>query len=172
MFVGYVFVDDTDLCIMDPPNQQRPISLIPRIQESLNWWEASCRTTGGAIVPEKSHWYLIDFVWKDGKWKYIEPHPNDTPLTVRNPFGRWEVVERKGPAEAVRTLGIRVAPDGNNKDELAYLLNCAIEWAENIRSKHIPKDLVWLSMVTGIFRKVMWPLVSTCLLYTSDAADE
>ena len=84
-FVGYAFIDDTDLCITDPPDKQRPTSLIPRIQESLNWWEATCRTTGGAIVQEKSHWYLIDFIWEKGKWKYITPDPADPPLIVRNP---------------------------------------------------------------------------------------
>ena len=38
-----------------------------RMQGSLTAWEGGLSAAGGAIVPEKSHWYLIDFVWTDGQ---------------------------------------------------------------------------------------------------------
>jgi hypothetical protein len=41
--------------------------VISNIQLSLTAWEGGIRATGGAIKPRKSHWYLIDFEWKEGK---------------------------------------------------------------------------------------------------------
>jgi len=36
----------------------------------LTLWEQGLRATGGALVPEKSFWYLIDFQWQGSKWRY------------------------------------------------------------------------------------------------------
>jgi hypothetical protein len=36
------------------------------MQQALDLWEGGIRATGGAIVPEKSHWDLIDFKWQRG----------------------------------------------------------------------------------------------------------
>jgi hypothetical protein len=50
--VGYAFVDDTDLvCANDVPADQTASLL----QQLLTAWEGGIRTTGGAIMPEKSH---------------------------------------------------------------------------------------------------------------------
>jgi hypothetical protein len=35
---------------------------IARLQQAVNCWESSLSTTSGAIVPQKSYWYLIDFL--------------------------------------------------------------------------------------------------------------
>lgn len=69
-FVNYSFVDDTDL-IQTPRNQQEEYpDIIKGLQHSLKTWEGGLRVTGGAIVPEKSHWYLVNFKWAQGNWKY------------------------------------------------------------------------------------------------------
>jgi hypothetical protein len=57
--VGYAFVDDTDLVTSDPGGSKEKI--IQKMQHSLDAWEGGLRATGGAIVLEKSHWYLIEF---------------------------------------------------------------------------------------------------------------
>ena len=40
------------------------------MQKSLDTWEASLKATCGAIVPDKTFWYLLDFKWQAGEWKY------------------------------------------------------------------------------------------------------
>jgi hypothetical protein len=40
------------------------------MQRSVDRWEGGLRATGGALVPAKSHWYLIDFVWTGKLWQY------------------------------------------------------------------------------------------------------
>ena len=51
------------------------------------WCEGTVRATGGAMEPEKSFWYLIDFAWK-GKWEYTMPETTDQDVMVKNPYGK------------------------------------------------------------------------------------
>jgi hypothetical protein len=146
----------------DIPGSPKPDSLIPTIQQGMVWWEGTVRATGGATEPEKSFWYLIDFEWINGEWRYVRPKATDPPILVKNPYGKIVHMERKAPDEAERTLGVRQAPDGNRVSELQYLCSKAKAWAEKVRTKHIPPDLVWESLQTGIMRTLLWPMVSMC----------
>ena len=69
-FVGYAFVDDTDQIVTSPEDDATFQEIAHRMQASVTAWQGGIRATGGAIVPEKSHWYLIDFVWTHGHWRY------------------------------------------------------------------------------------------------------
>jgi Reverse transcriptase (RNA-dependent DNA polymerase) len=61
-FVGYCFVDDTDL--IEFPGEITTAAMVANsIQNAVDAWEAGIRATGGAIVPDKSHWYLIAYKW-------------------------------------------------------------------------------------------------------------
>lgn len=68
-FVGYSFEDDTDL-IQTPKAIGNPTKVIMDMQCSLSNWEVGLRATRGAIVPEKSYWYLTDFKWESSNGKY------------------------------------------------------------------------------------------------------
>ena len=63
--MGYAFVDDTDL-VSSTYLPSTLDSVYAGIQHSLNAWRSGIHASGGAIVPEKSHWYLIDFKWTNG----------------------------------------------------------------------------------------------------------
>jgi hypothetical protein len=161
-FVGYAFVDDTDLVVGDIPGKAKPISLIPLIQEAMIWWEGTVRATGGATEPEKSFWYLIDHEWKNGKWHYVQPQETDAPILMRNLYGKLVRLKRKGPDDTEKTLGVRQAPTGSRECELEYLCSKSEAWAEKVRTKHIPADLVWESLNTGIMRTLLWPIICMC----------
>jgi hypothetical protein len=38
------------------------------MQQALDLWDGGIRATGGTIVPERSHWYLIDLKWQQENW--------------------------------------------------------------------------------------------------------
>jgi len=65
---SFAFIDDTDLCIMHPSNQAEPV--VDTMQKAVTHWEGLLQATGGALVPEKCFWYLIDFEFNNGKWTY------------------------------------------------------------------------------------------------------
>jgi hypothetical protein len=54
-FVGFVFVDDTDLLWVGMPAEDNFEEVSWNMQESLDLWEGLIKATGGALVPEKSY---------------------------------------------------------------------------------------------------------------------
>ena len=87
-FAGYAFVDDTDLSVTDQQNQTPMVAdITTTMQASVTLWEGFIRASGGALRPEKSHWYLVDFEWDQGNWTYVQSTPSDPVLTVRTHLG-------------------------------------------------------------------------------------
>jgi hypothetical protein len=62
--VCFSFIDDTDLFCTAPTPDTPGEECIPYIQETLDKWGNVLRATGGALVPGKSMWWLIDFVYR------------------------------------------------------------------------------------------------------------
>jgi hypothetical protein len=101
-FVGYCFVDDTDLVEfpMSPISAQE---VAEAMQESVDAWEAGIRAGGGAIVPEKSHWYLIHYRWVNGVWIFAKSRETTFDLTVKDDQGHRISLKRLAADEAERT---------------------------------------------------------------------
>ena len=99
-FVGYAFMDDTDLVVNVNDKEADSKQVAQRMQEALDHWEGGLRATGGAIVPEKSYWYLVDFQWKQGEWRYAMKEEAPAMVYVRDPEGVWQTLERLGVKEA------------------------------------------------------------------------
>jgi hypothetical protein len=83
-FVGYAFLDDTDLCITSQTPNDTEADVALRMQQALDLWEGGIRATGGANVPEKSHWYLIDLKWQQGNWRDVTEIEAPAHLIVRD----------------------------------------------------------------------------------------
>jgi hypothetical protein len=81
-FVGYSFVDDTDLIQTPRHDKETYQDVFTGLQHSLNTWEGGLQATGGAIVPEKSFWYLVDFKWSSENWRYCSSTETAANLTV------------------------------------------------------------------------------------------
>ena len=119
-FVGFAFVDDADLIETARNTLETVQEVAARMQDSLTAWEGGLRATGGAIVPEKSHWYLIDFVWQDGFWRYVSLEETNFGLYVRDCDGNSKKIERLAASDARRTLGVRLAPDGTTTKRFGF----------------------------------------------------
>jgi len=160
-FVGYAFVDDTDLVSTSKTLSPTGKEVSELLQESVDDWEGGIRVTGGAIVPEKSHWYLIDFKWTQDSWKYKTEKEAPAELFVRDTTGQRIKLERLEPSDARRTLGVRLAPDGNQNDQQQFMTQMANSWADRIRTGYLPKHLVWQSLLTTIMKTLEYPLLAT-----------
>jgi hypothetical protein len=123
---------------------------------TLSAWEGGLRATGGAIVPEKSHWYLIDFVWDKGNWRYKKIAESAADIHIRDCTGTVKILERLEMDNARRTLGVRLAPDGNNIAKVTFLREIVNNWADRIRTGHFPRRLVWESMQTTITKSIQY----------------
>jgi hypothetical protein len=160
-FVGYAFVDDTDLCQTGNTGTESATEVLARAQAALDCWEGGLRTTGGAIVPAKSHWALIDFVWNRGDWRHASIAESPGNLTVLDHSGLRLQLERISVDDGRRTLGVRLAADGNMRDEYKYLREVSQTWQEKIRSGHLPRHLAWQALTTVILPKLTYPLPAT-----------
>jgi len=137
------------------------------MQHTLDLWESGLRATGGALAPDKSHWYLIVTGWKkNGDMYYLSEQEALGTVTARNPKGEREPLQRVPPNKALRTLGVRLAPDGNNKAEAEYLTERSHHFADLIRAGSLPRPLVWLAMTTTIFKTIEYPLPATTFTET------
>ena len=83
-FVGYSFVDDTDLIQSASNPNDSSTTVAKNMQRALDTWEGALRATGGAIVPDKSFWYLIGFQWLEGKWQYEDEQMAPASLSVKD----------------------------------------------------------------------------------------
>jgi len=136
-FVGYSFVDDADT-ITSGEKDDNYIKIIERMQGSADIFEGVTSATGGAFSPEKTYWYLIAFKWVHATWKYTTIADTPGILTMKDKDGVRIELKRLEPWEAERTLGVRIAPDGNNQLQFEYMVEQAQEWAALIRSGHLP----------------------------------
>jgi hypothetical protein len=111
-FVGYAFVDDTDL-IESKINESRAQVATDQLQQAVDTWEGGLKATCGALVPEKTFWYLIDFKWISGSWFYqsIDDHPGS--IFINDIQGKRKELRRCEVWDAQETLGVCLAPDGN-----------------------------------------------------------
>jgi hypothetical protein len=159
--VGFAFVDDTDLVTSGPMMTLEEVK--SRIQESLIAWEGGIRATGGAIEPKKSHWYLVDFDWSNGEPRYRSVRETNGKLQVRDPTGKVQTLAQLEPWHAERTLGVRLAPDGNMTAQFQWMLDTSKAWAEKIRAGHLPRHLTWLAWRTTIQKTLEYPLATTTL---------
>ena len=63
---GFAYVDDCDLFQV----RKDVDKVFEDLQKMLLLWDKLMEVTGAAIAPDKCWWYLVDFTWKQGRWKY------------------------------------------------------------------------------------------------------
>ncbi len=157
-FSGFAFVDDTDLCVS---GQRDSESTANHMQWSVTNWEGLLRTTGGTLVPDKCFWYLINQQWKDGKWHYQTTQEVAANLKVVDAAGHLHTIPRLEVTEARRTLGVRLAPDGNSTAEFQYLKTTATEWKQKMETARLTHTDAMFSLRSSIMRKMAYPLAVT-----------
>jgi hypothetical protein len=90
------------------------------------------RVTGGVIEPDKSFWYLIDFVWHHSTWRYATDDDCLAKLSVLDLNGNHKVLQCLPVMHAEQMLGIQLAPDGMWNEEFKYLIlqGYAVLWKQ------------------------------------------
>jgi len=123
--VGFAFVNDTDLCVFGPHINEQNVQ--GEMQNLVNKWEGLLRATGGALVPTKCFWYLLDFCYTN-KWIYATKSQHPGELAINNENKHQVTIPRLETNKARRTLGVQIAPDGNWETELQYLILVTSNW--------------------------------------------
>mmetsp|Transcript_23013 Transcript_23013/g.34894 ORF Transcript_23013/g.34894 Transcript_23013/m.34894 type:complete len:87 (+) Transcript_23013:123-383(+) len=69
--------------------------IIQKMQNAVDVWETSINLTGGAIRPEKCHWYVLDFKWNGSEYNLATIDDTPYELTVKDMDGNRKTIERK-----------------------------------------------------------------------------
>jgi len=156
---GLAFVDDMDLTINDPSNEVDQVS--KKMHCSLAMWHRLLQATGGELVPEKCFWYLIDFKWTNKEWQYKSLQELMGQLSIKQGSAGKIIIPHLKADEAHRTLGVRIAPDGNNRAEAQHLTGMAIEWAKHMASAHLTRAEAEFSLQQVLLPKLTYALQAT-----------
>jgi hypothetical protein len=155
-FVGYAFVDDIDVIqslLADSPKQA-----VEQLQAAIDTWEYSLKATCGAIVPEKTVWWLVCFKWSGAEWQYagIQDEPGE--LTVNDISNHRKTITRLEPSQAYKTLGVFLAPDGNLNFQFKKMLKAVTTRVDGLRTGKLSREEVWLALQSTILRTLYYPL--------------
>jgi hypothetical protein len=119
VLAGFAFVDDTNLLHATPHPSTPAGTLIPQMQQVVDTWEGLLRATSGALRDDKSFWYLLDYKFQQGGWKYKTKTELPRNINIKvvdtrgSPRPARETLTRLEPSEARETLGVYVAMDGS-----------------------------------------------------------
>jgi hypothetical protein len=161
-FVGYSFVDDTNIIQSGQPGESFQV-LAMRMQSAMDTWEGGLQATGGALEPEKSLWYLIQFCLKNGQWAYVSNEDTPASISVRNHAGDRVELERLEVIEARKTLGVNTAPTGDNTAQFDHMLEASQKWAAQIKASNLRQMDAWLALRSTIWKNLEYPLTCTTL---------
>ena len=88
-FVCYTFVDDSDVVHSLSENDmtetaEETTALATEMQKVVDTWEGGLRASGGALVPSKSYWFLIHFIFENNEWRYAKINETPGVITIRD----------------------------------------------------------------------------------------
>ena len=170
--VGFAFVDDSDVIQTAATPDTSSWEIADQAQIGLNRFVGGVRATGGDPQPKKCWWYLIEFLWKDGLWSYVEDAPQEgddsddedvMQMNVTDTSGNVQQIERLNPSVAKKTLGVWLAPDGNNRKAVSELRRISEEWADRVRSGHITREDAWIGLTQRIRKSLEYPMAALTL---------
>ena len=159
----FCFVDDSDVVQASDSVYTTGESLLPSVQNALNLWTGGVSATGGAITPDKSFWWLFDFQWCPalGMWKFRRKSNLPGDITMIAPDGNLVTLNRKEPEEAEKTLGVMMAPDGNETAQFTKLHTAALEWSRTVSSSYtLQRDIIPM-LTTTILKTLEYPMALT-----------
>ena len=154
----FAFVDDTDIIHACENPSATTDDMLAEAQQALTLWEELLHTTGGALAPEKSYWYLLEVMYQNGRWKYASQEDRPGQLFLNN---GEHCVRRHEPNESNEALGIQTRPDGSMQDEKDYLVRKVTRWCEELRSRKITGTEAWYCLTATITKTIEYPLVAT-----------
>ncbi len=133
-------------------------SVIMTLQHAVDVWEGGLKATCGAIVQEKTFWYLIYFKWAAGKWYYQSISDSPGEISIKDLNGNRKSLRWCEVNDAQEILGVHLAPDGNHYQQVCKIKETAFHWTDCMLTGCIPKDDAWLAFQSTIWKSMSYPL--------------
>ncbi len=161
--IGFAFVDDTDI-LASTPNSNDADTTHELMQQTIDYWESAAKTTGGAIAPDKSWYYLIHFKWTNGKWSYGDPHDVvHESLTCLNKNDQRVELKALPVNKAEEMLGVYLSPDGSNAKQLQELMKKANTKSTQLKKGYVNRYEAWVALSKVACKSIEYPLPALTL---------
>ena len=162
MAACFMFVDDDQYQQTATSPQQLGEAVTPQAQQGLDSWVGYLQCTGGAINPDKSYWYLLDYKWTGTLWRYRTTKEMQGEITSQNPEGDTMPLKCLEAKEAAKQLGIWTAPDGNQTQQYAYLMEKAKDFTTKIWTQSLlSRNEAWTNFTHTISKTMAYPMGAT-----------
>ena len=133
------------------------------LHEAVDQWEGGLTATAGAIVTEKTFWYLIDFAWKGGSWRYKSIAECPGELSAKDLQGTRKAIRRVEVSSAEETLGIFLARTGSQDGQIRKLKHKVQEWLDQLALGRLSRSELWTGVQSTIIRTLSYPLPALAL---------
>jgi hypothetical protein len=159
---GEAFVDDTTLWLLKLGLLLA--AAIAIMQNSAQRWERLLHATGGALNLAKCFWYGIEWQFTPTGEPTMVPTTDGPPilLTPSSQPDSPATIQRISTAKGMRTLGVRLAPDGNDNDEYAYRLQQASKMKQRVAAAPLGREYVGIGFRAIWQMMIQYPLGATC----------
>ena len=159
---GEGFVDDTDLWVTQ--DLKSSSTTLASLQLLARLWHTYLQISGGALGITKCFYYDIRWRWtQTGNAKMINDLHNDTMVSLVNSTDNSEIpITQVKTSSGLRTLGVRLAPDGNFQDEFKHRLEQANEITTSMKRYHYTRFEARLA-----YHRVWWPKMAYPLPVTN-----
>ena len=155
LLVGFSYVDDCDLI----QSGEDPITVARSMQRVIQQWGDLMEVTGGALASDKTYWYLVEFVWKRGKWIAADS-PLEFDLIAKTEDNNFVSLNRLSCSTASEMLGIWMAPNGSKTKMIQEMRTSAVEWGAKIRKGRPSQEEAWQALHSTIAAKLKYPLAA------------
>ncbi len=154
--MGSSFVDDSSLGVTsnyqyDPSlslqeNRHKEVEhIVSQLASLAQHWERLLFSTGGAINMQKSHWYLMTWLWSNGVPRLATARDTPASLPLTCGYATTTVaVPRIEPTQAFRTLGVYVAGSGNQAKQASILRSHSDSYKDSLQAASLtPEEAYW-----------------------------
>jgi hypothetical protein len=163
---GKAFVDDTSLWAL----QQGILFafLIQMMRVTAQKWERLLYATGGALNLLKCFWYGIQWTFTDAGVPHMQKSKEEDPeihLTFACNLQQLHKIKQIKVTKGMRTLGVRLAPDGNEQEECKYRMNEATTMRDRLKLAPLNREQVGIGFRLIWKMKLQYPIGATCFTH-------
>ena len=136
------------------------------MRDTTQKWEQLLYTMGGALNHAKCFWYGI--VWnfnKNSGCKMVnDPTPDDPDITLTagGDLNTHNIIQQMATQKGIRTLGIQLAPDGNDCNEYQYRMQQATTIKQHLSKSPLGCEHTRIGFQSTWHAMIQYPLGTTC----------
>jgi hypothetical protein len=166
---GVSFVDDSSLCVTsefvpdlhltEAENQAKEVDhLVSSLAALSQHWEKLLFTTGGAINFQKSHWYLMTWLWKNGIPRLATSKQTPASMTLTTGMHPLpDLVPRIESTNGFQTLGAYLTPAGQYCKQVKILRGLAETFRDQISFSSLTPTEAYCCYMLYIRPKISYP---------------